>query len=377
MKSVALITEYNPFHNGHERHAIQSKFKTQSDVTIAIMSGHFVMRGEPAIFNKFTRAKMALSTVDLVVELPLIGALSSSEIFAEMGVKVADYMGCEHLSFGSESGDLEDFSRGMQALNQIEQSDQFKAEIKKGKSYARIVSELLDNPDIVTHPNNILGLSYMKAISRFAPHISPHTIKRTGANHHDENLTSSSKLASGSAIRKALSKHEDISPFVPKEVRALYQTQTLTWDDCFPYLKYQIEAQSSDALKQIYTMSEGLENRLKSTIHDSDAFESFMNGLKTKRYTHTHLQRVLTNVLLNFKYEDVKRDVQGVRILAMNDTGRAYLKHLKATYPDRNFETNTNKKNQALFQHEIKATRIYNLISGQRDTDFNTPVIRT
>ncbi|MCD0912933.1 nucleotidyltransferase family protein, partial [Staphylococcus aureus] len=106
MKSVGLITEYNPFHNGHQYHINQSKKLTNADVTIAIMSGNFVMRGEPAIYNKFTRAKMALSTADLVIELPATASLSSGDHFAELAVKVADYMSVDTIAFGSENNDI-------------------------------------------------------------------------------------------------------------------------------------------------------------------------------------------------------------------------------------------------------------------------------
>ena len=108
MKSVGLITEYNPFHNGHLFHATLSKQRSETNVTIAIMSGNFVMRGEPAIYHKFKRTKMALSAVDLVVELPLIGSLSSSDTFAEIAIKTAQYLDIDIISFGSESASLKD-----------------------------------------------------------------------------------------------------------------------------------------------------------------------------------------------------------------------------------------------------------------------------
>ncbi|MFQ3906378.1 nucleotidyltransferase family protein, partial [Staphylococcus sp. Mo2-7] len=135
MKSVALVTEYNPFHNGHLYHAQKSKSITEAEVSVAIMSGNFVMRGQPAIYNKFTRTQMALTAVDLVIELPAYSAISAGQYFAETAVQVADYLNINHLSFGSESGDINAFLSLAQEMNKVEDSPQFSEKSKEGKSY--------------------------------------------------------------------------------------------------------------------------------------------------------------------------------------------------------------------------------------------------
>ena len=171
MKSVALITEYNPFHNGHLYHAQTSKSITDSEVSIAIMSGNFVMRGQPAIYNKFIRTQMALNVVDLVIELPALAALSAGQYFATSAVQIADYVDADHLSFGSESGDIDSFNAFLRDINQVEQSSLFLKKIKEGKSYPRILSELVNDNTLLSSPNNTLGISYMRAIQKIAPHI--------------------------------------------------------------------------------------------------------------------------------------------------------------------------------------------------------------
>ena len=145
MKSVALVTEYNPFHNGHLYHAQTSKSITDSEISIAIMSGNFVMRGQPAIYNKFIRTRMALSAVDLVIELPAVAALSAGQYFAETAVQIASYVDANHLSFGSESGDIDSFHELQKDISKIEQTSEFSMKLKEGKSYPRILSELLNN----------------------------------------------------------------------------------------------------------------------------------------------------------------------------------------------------------------------------------------
>ncbi|EHJ08614.1 nucleotidyltransferase [Staphylococcus simiae] len=376
MKSVGLITEYNPFHNGHQHHIKQSKTISQADVTVAIMSGNFVMRGEPAIYNKFTRATMALSSVDLVVELPLIASLSSSDYFAQLAVKVADYLDIDCIVFGSESGNIELLKELSQQIILIEQSDDFNIKLKEGKSYPRIISELLNHHPELQSPNNMLGLSYLKAIKQLAPHIAAQTVSRQQSSHHDVNIQHN-YFASGTSIRKSLfNNNGEWKNVVPTNIQYLYQQPHMNANDVFNYLQYQIEVSEQSDLTSIYTMSEGLENRLKSKIKNATNLNHYVDLLKTKRYTYTHIQRLLMNVLLNIKQQDVSTHINGVRILAMNEQGRAYLKLLKSKFPERVFATNTNKSNRHLFKNEIKSTTIYNLISGQTQHDFNTPVIQ-
>ena len=376
MKSVALVTEYNPFHNGHLYHAQQSKSITNSDISIAIMSGNFVMRGQPAIYNKFTRAKMALRAVDLVVELPAYASVSAGQYFAKTAVQIADYLNVSHLSFGSESGNMDDFLSLAQSIDKIEQSPLFLEKLKEGKSYPRILSELITDNDLLSSPNNTLGLSYVRAIQTYAPSIQPWTISRFQSAHHDNEI-SHQTFASGTSIRQSLMNQTDLwKDVVPCEIHKHYERPHISIEDTFNYLKYAILSQDATSLAQIYTMSEGIENRILQTIEQATSFEHLMTLLKTKRYTYTHIQRLLMNILLNFKKHDEPASINAVRILGMSERGQQYLKQIKKSFPERKFVTQVNKQNANLFTNEIHATKIYNLISGQTANDFNTPVIR-
>lgn len=376
MKSVALVTEYNPFHNGHLYHAQQSKSITNSDISIVIMSGNFVMRGQPAIYNKFTRAKMALRAVDLVVELPAYASVSAGQYFAKTAVQIADYLNVSHLSFGSESGNMDDFLSLAQSIDKIEQSPLFLEKLKEGKSYPRILSELITDNDLLSSPNNTLGLSYVRAIQTYAPSIQPWTISRFQSAHHDNEI-SHQTFASGTSIRQSLMNQTDLwKDVVPCEIHKHYERPHISIEDTFNYLKYAILSQDATSLAQIYTMSEGIENRILQTIEQATSFEHLMTLLKTKRYTYTHIQRLLMNILLNFKKHDEPASINAVRILGMSERGQQYLKQIKKSFPERNFVTQVNKQNANLFTNEIHATKIYNLISGQTANDFNTPVIR-
>ncbi|MBA8763666.1 nucleotidyltransferase [Staphylococcus coagulans] len=373
MKSVAMITEYNPFHNGHLYHATQSQQEANADVTIAIMSGQFMMRGMPAIFNKFKRAQMATVACDIVVELPLLGSLSSSDIFAEMGIKVASYMQADVLSFGSESGDRIQLKQTAEQLLELEETDAFKREVKSGKSYARIAGEIL-HTDILAEPNNVLAIAYIKNILRHNPKLQPMTISRAHTHHHDDQFQHD-YLASGTAIRKSLCAKDDVwKMMVPKQNIQLMTQPYCDSERLFQLIKLSILQQSSASLKSIYTMSEGFENRLHKVITKVSNYDELMTALKTKRYTYTHIQRILMNLLLNFQYSDVNKQLSGVRILAMSQKGQQYLKHLKSIAPEKQFITNVNRENAPLFKHEIKATEIYNLLTDETINDFNTPV---
>lgn len=377
MKSVAIIAEYNPFHNGHRYHAREAKARADADVSIAIISGQFVLRGEPAIYNKFIRTQMALSEVDLVVELPTYAALSGGEFFATAGVQLASYFDANALAFGAESNDLLSFQRLAQALNKGNYQQLFKEKLKQGKSYPRILNELFPNETLLNYPNNILGLSYIRAIEHLKTPIDPIVIERHTSQHHEQTIQNRN-FASGSSIRSSLTSGETTwQDVVPASLHHLYETPKIDKDACSPYIQHSILTHSTDALKQIYTMSEGLEYRIKRLCRGGQTFEAMVQALKTKRYTYTHLQRVLMNILLNLTQDEVQSSsVTAARVLGMTPQGQKYLKYLKASYPERQYVTNINQTNRMHFSTEIRATQIYNLISGDQANDFNTPVIR-
>ncbi|MCJ1656600.1 nucleotidyltransferase [Staphylococcus sp. NRL 16/872] len=376
MKSVGLITEYNPFHNGHLYHAQQAKLQSNADVSIAIMSGNFVMRGEPAFYNKFVRTQMALSGVDLIVELPTIATLSSSDYFAQLGIKVADYLDIDAIAFGSELADVTRLENVAKNIIELEDSSHFQELIKEGKSYAKIIHELIDDQDILQYPNNILGVAYLKAISQYAPTIKGLAIQRLSSAHHDKTINHDT-FASGSSIRQSILNDENNwKTVVPSEIKNLYGKPHLLKEDTFQMIKYNLLSRSAEELSAIYTMSEGLEHRLQAHIQEAHSFETFMSLIKTKRFTYTHLQRVLMQILLNITKNDYESETNSVRILGMNQVGQQYLKYLKSQFPERQYITNVNKKSAHFFKNEIKATQIYNLLSGQTAHDFNTPVIR-
>lgn len=211
MKAVGLVTEYNPFHNGHLYHLNKAMELTGADISVAVMSGNFVQRGEPAVLDKYTRTSMALNSgVNLVVELPVNYAVSSAESFAAGALKVLDYIKADSIAFGSESGDIERLSKLAHIL--CDNEDTLYKEISKctanGISYAaarqKVVEKLTDKDTaaMLTSSNNILAVEYLKAIIKNNYAIKPYTVQRQGDSYNDTDIRS--EYASATALRENL-----------------------------------------------------------------------------------------------------------------------------------------------------------------------------
>ncbi|TDM07355.1 nucleotidyltransferase [Macrococcus lamae] len=360
MKSVAIISEYNPFHNGHAYQASLAREMTGAEVVIAIMSGQFMQRGEPALINKFMRAEMALASCDLVIELPQFYALSYANDFAEGGIAVAKLLQATALSFGAEDPDIDKLTEAVTQLNEPHTVD-------SGKSYAMMMGE--GQKDYFS-PNNILGMQYVKAAQNNYQELQIFPVKRISNSYHDTEITG--HISSATAIRNAALRQDDIQRVVPHSTANILRNAPLVhWEHFFNILKYKLLTTSEEELKGIYMMTEGLEFRLKKLIVETETFAEFMSLVKTKRYTYTRLQRLMCYVLLNICQAESYPVISAVRVLAMNDAGRRYLKEL----PRDCYYTETHKKNASQFYLEIKATRLHNLMSGSHMTEFNTPVI--
>lgn len=353
MNALGLIVEYNPFHNGHLFHIEAAKQTAMPDVVIAVMSGNFLQRGEPALVNKWYRTEMALlGGVDIVVELPYRFATQKAETFALGAVSILNALNCESLCFGSEDGDINSFlnTRSMIEKNNEQFQINIKQYIKSGISYPSALkhafNDLAPTEEMVnlSKPNNILGYHYIEAIDKLGSSIKAFTIKRKNAEYHDEHFASET-IASATSIRKALFSTEapnDIDRFVPKSTKDLLikyidEFQEFhQWENYWPLLRYRILQAASTELKEIYEVEEGLENRFKNAANHSQSFQQFMQSIKTKRYTWTRLQRACLHILTNTKKEDIinQKDTPSyIRILGMSEKGRNYLNHHKKSLP--------------------------------------------
>ncbi len=355
MKAVGVIVEYNPFHNGHLYHIQKAKELTQADIVVAVMSGPFLQRGEPALVSKWARAEMALDNgIDLIVELPYSFATQHAAVFAKGAVDILQGLECDYLCFGSESGDIDEFSHTFLQLHekQAEEDLLVKEYVRNGMSYPKAKSlamQELTNIDKtlgldLSMPNNILGYEYYKAVHTNNYPIEVCTVARMKANYHDKIFTSDT-IASATSIRQALLKKEGsiktIEPFLPsasfdflQKYKETYQTYH-TWENYWSFLKFRLLQSTTEELATIYEMEEGLEYRFLKYMKEASSFQDYIRLLKTKRYTWTRLQRICVHILTNTKKEEMAAQSQPayIRLLGTTANGRLYLKEKKKQFP--------------------------------------------
>ncbi|MFJ7728915.1 nucleotidyltransferase [Neobacillus sp. NPDC097160] len=381
MKSVGLIVEYNPFHNGHAFHLNASKEVADADVVIAVMSGNFLQRGEPALVSKWYRTKMALlNGVDIVFELPYRFAVQKAETFANGAVSILDAACCESICFGSESGNISDFNYTIEFLQEQQQpfEDHIHQFMATGVSYPKAVSlafqQLSDSKKYLdlAKPNNILGLEYIKAINQQKSMLRPLTVPRKNADYHDEHFASET-IASATSIRKAIFSDVDgkteVDQYVPGPTKLLLKEYLQhfhvfhQWENYWSYLQFRLLHCSPDELREVYEVEEGLENRLLAAALEAGSFYEFMQKVKTKRYTWTRLQRLCVHILTNTKKVDITSypvKASYLRLLGMTGKGKEYLNRKK-----REFSLPLVSKLSSFKGHEItldiKAARIYSL----------------
>ena len=350
MKITGIITEYNPFHLGHLHHLNNAKKDTNCDGVICIMSGNFVQRGMPALTDKWTRAKMAvLNGVDLVIELPLVYAISSAEAFAEGAVNILNDTGVvDYLYFGSEHGDIKDLETIASTLLYEPQTfkDNIKVELDKGLPYHTARSFALKDTlplvpceEILKNSNNILGIEYIKALKKANSCIKPLTLQRAGSNYNDSSINSS--LPSATSIRNSLkdnSKLESLKNYLPKETFSLLSDLTKNGynftfeEDIFPYIRYKLLT-NGENINKVRDVKEGLDNKILKEISNSVSLQDLIMKTKSKRYTYTRINRILTSFFIGLdRYnskEIANKTTTYIRPLAFNSTGSKILKEIK------------------------------------------------
>ncbi|MDQ0253835.1 putative nucleotidyltransferase [Evansella vedderi] len=381
---LGIVVEYNPFHYGHLYHLRASIEKTKADVTVAVMSGSFLQRGEPAIADKWTRTRMALQAgIDIIIELPYIYSTQKAEIFSDGAVSLLHSIGCNQLCFGSEAGDVALFQSSVDKVDakESELNREIQQHLKSGVSYPRAFSAAFqsvfegDNILDLSQPNNILGYHYVKAIKKLESKLKPYTVKREKAQYHDKELTREHIIASATAIRKKLIEEkqplEAIYQYLPsytlQELKGQLQRwgSFVHWEKHFPYLQYRILTSSPEELRNIYECEEGLEYRLLKLITKVSSFQELMEVVKTKRYTWTRIQRLFVHILLNttksFMEEYCKPlEAPYIRILGMSEEGRHFLSSRKKEL-EIPLITRASEWDHPVLQKDVLASQLHSL----------------
>jgi len=409
MRAVGLITEYNPFHNGHLHHLRESRRLAEADVAVAVMSGHFLQRGEPALLDKWVRAEMALKAgIDVVVEIPAPWACNSAPHFALGAVTTLDaFGGIDALCFGSESGDIalldacartlvdrgDDVARGTAEL------------LRQGVNYPRarasVVGEMAETAVAAT-PNNILGIEYLSALRRTGSPMRPLTIPRVGAGYNDEEAVEG--IASATGIRKMLGEGRDAAPYLPLPVREVLR-RAVSGGACYDpqaFFRFLLARifRGRDSLKGLYLVDDGIDRRLTDAADRAASLDELIEAVKSKQWTRTRIQRVLCSVFNEVTSSDMAAWLEAgplyLHLLAASPRGEAFLAvtRKKRSIPlvgnysrihallKRRYGTGTplHRLAEGMLDMELRATRNYTLLlrdwSGNRNRDFFTDVVK-
>ncbi len=342
MNIIGIVCEYNPFHLGHLHQIQETKAHFEDDaVIICTMSGDFVQRGEAAVFTKFARAEAACRCgADIVIELPLPWSISSAEKFASGAVDILNAMGCTHISFGSECGNIDKLSNLAKYAASAETRKNIKAIYKCSAAlpYAKvrqlaIEREVGEDAQLLSQPNNILAVEYLKAVINKKLDIKPITVKRIG-NRHDGQGESGPRSAS--ELREMLSRAENIDEYIPDEAALVFKKE-IEQGRCFN--KTVIEAAIISRLQMFDEAyfdalpdgGEGAGRRLYKSVREHTELYDIAYYAATRPYPFARMRRMLMCAALGISAELTKQAPPYMRVLAMNEKGRNYLHTLENT----------------------------------------------
>ena len=387
-KILAIIAEYNPLPNGHIYQLKKSKKLVNPDYSICIMSGNFVQRGDTSIIDKWSKAEAALKCgMDLVIELPVLYSISSAENFAEGSLKILNAFGNDiTLSFGSECGDLDTLNNIANVL--YDEPQEFTTilthELSKGLSYPKArenalllyLNDVRKYANVLSDPNNILGIEYLKAIKRLKSKVNPITIKRIDAGYNS--LKIKDRLASATAIRNLIKSNEDVKKLMPSPSYNILSEnikhgKIVSSISVFEKeIIYTLRKMSVQEIANLQDVSEGLENLIKQAANSCNNIEDLISSIKSKRYTRSRIQRILLYSILNITKKDIQDSCKikpYIRVLGASQRGKILLSQIgnsKAKYPvitsvKKFMDTNNNKILKNMLEKDILASNIYTL----------------
>lgn len=383
MKIAAIISEFDPFHNGH-KYLVDNLRKNGFTHVVSIMSGNFTQRGTPAIVNKYSRTVQALSSgVDLVIGIPVPWCISPAEKYASAGVFLANSLGCvDTLAFSTECGNIQELEKIYNLISKPEFNSHLKKYIKQGltlaKSYSLTMSDFGydKSTNIFESPNNILALEYIKSIKNLNSTIQPYTINRVQVEH-DSHIPGEN-IASASYIRSLTRENKDFSSYVPKDL-LLKLSNDIQNQKCPSDINLvdrailaKLRLMSASELSNISDVSEGLENRIISSLKDSYSLEDLYTKVKTKRYTLARIRRIILCSFLGISKEFLNYKIPYIHTLGTNKNGLEILKIMKrtATLPIITKFSDTNKldhNSKKIFNLECTSSDLYSLMLPSPD----------
>lgn len=383
-KVLGLILELNPFHNGHIFFIQEAKKKVEPDLTVAIITTNFSMRGDIQVIDKFTKTKMLLENeVDIVLELPYLSAVSSADYFAFNSVKTLTDFKITDLAFGAETSDLNELNY----LRSISKSDDFNFLIKsymdKGFSYGtssvkaiQSITNDAKKAEMFSLPNNTLAIQYLNALDKLNSKVRVTLVERVYNNYYDEEAICD--IASATSLRKLLSNGASIEQYIPKGFRNINYINIEKSEMClYKLIQYKLSLSKKDELTNILGMNEGIENRLLNFINEID-YSTFINSIETKRYTKSYLKRLMIHLLLDTKKDLAPQYYNYLRVLGMNNKGKIFISKLKKDIKKSIITSFKNHEDNLIVQYELLATKLYGIITDKNDlylNEYKIPII--
>ena len=389
-KVLGIVCEYNPFHNGHLYHLEELKKITGSNYSIAIMSGNFTQRGSTAIIDKWSRTETALKAgIDLVIELPTLYAISSAENFADGAIHILDSLKIvDYVGFGAETSDIDVLDNIADVLYNEPRAYKtlLSHELNKGISFPKArenalliyLNNIRKYVNVVSAPNNILGIEYIKALKKYKSIIKPVSIVRFEAGHND--LSYHSNIASGTTIRNIIKNgnFDILRRLVPESTYSILMDnikQTHIVPDLSVFEKqifYNLRKMSIEEIRELPDVTEGLEFSIKKAANSCNSIYEFLNIIKSKRYTSTRLQRILLYSLLEITKKDMelsKKVTPYIRVLGLNNKGKFMISEIAKANPKleiitsvkRFLDSSNNRNLKTMLNKDIFATDVYTL----------------
>lgn len=384
MKKLAIISEYNPFHNGHNFIQKKARELTKADIIISLMSGDFVQRGEPSLIDKYKRADSAMISADLIIEMPSFISLQSANLFARKNIEILDKLKIDYLAFGIENISEEDFFKSVEnILNNNENIDKkTKYFLDKGLSFSKASYEASKpyalNEDFFS-ANNILALEYIRALKNSNSIIKAIPIKRIKSMNKDKNLDKKT-FASSTAIRNNIN-NSNIKSYLPKsslENIEKFKNQYNNFPDMerlYELFRYKILIEDIN-MSNILCYEEGMDDYLKKLAEKNFLYNDFINEASSLRFTKSRIKRLMINYLLENTIDLNNIEINFIKVLAFNEKSTRFFKDQAVSILIQKKDEKKLKDNEKIIYYQmIKASNLYSfLINRNMNSDFTQKI---
>lgn len=384
MKKLAIISEYNPFHNGHNYIQKKSRKITNADIVIAIMSGDFVQRGEISLIDKYKRANSAMLSADLVIEMPSFISLQAANLFARKNIEILNKLEIDYLAFGIENISEKNFLKTCEKIfeNENRINIDTKNFLDEGMSFAKasyLASiKYIENKEFFS-ANNILALEYLRAIKNLKANIEIVPIKRKNSMNKDVELRKDS-FSSSSSIRNNIEniKIKDYLPSLSYNYLKDFKNEYNIFpqnDLLYELFRYKILIEEKN-MDDILCYEEGMENYLKKIAKDEIFYKDFIKNSTSQRFTKSRIKRLMINYLLENKTLLNEVDINFIKVLAFNENATKLFKECKLNVIMQKKDIEKlNKENKIIFEQMIKASNLYSMIIGRQfDSDYREKI---